>query len=150
MLCQILEDIPMLKSIVSMALAAGVLCAPALAAHAPKTVPALSGSYLYSGAENCPSGDGSVHQISGTIAFDPATGTAKLNAYAVTGSAPELLGIKSSQAYSNTATTFTLDTVTYHIAYGAVQSGIAGTATFIGLIKDGTANCGYQGTLTLQ
>jgi len=139
----------MLKNIASVALATGILCAPALA-HAPKAVPSLSGRYVYAGAENCPSGGGSIHQVSGTLTFDPASGTAKLDAYYVTGDAPEILRVKSTQDYTNTATAFSLDGNSYHIAYGPVQGGVAAYASFIGLVRDGTANCGYQGTITLQ
>ena len=139
----------MLKNIASAALAAGMLCAPALA-HAPRAVPSLSGSYVYSGAENCPSGGGSIHQVSGTLTFDPASGKARLDAYFVTGDAPEILRVKSTQDYTNSAAAFSLAGNSYHITYGPVQGGVAAYASFIGLVQDGTANCGFQGTITLQ
>ena len=141
----------MLKSIVCGAFAAGVLCVAALAAsHAPKSDPMLSGSYLYSGAENCASAEGTLHQISGTISFDPATGKAKTKAFAVTGDKPEILGITSTSTFTNGDGSLTIGANTYHIAYGPVQNGIATSATFIGLVLDGQVTCGFQGTLALQ
>jgi len=136
------------KNIFPMILAAGVLCAPASAAsHAPRAVPMLSGRYVYSASENCPSGGGTLHQLSGTISFDPATGKAKLNVYVVTGDKPEILGIRSTDTYSNTDALLTLGPTSYHIAYGPVEGGVATYASFVGLVQDGEANCGYLGTL---
>jgi hypothetical protein len=127
------------------------LCAPAIASpNAQKSDPLLSGSYVYFGSENCASVDGSLHQISGTISFDPSTGKAKANVFAVTGQAPELLGIKSTSAFTNGGGLLTLGSQSYHIAYGQVQNGIATYASFIGLVQDGSALCGYQGTISMQ
>jgi hypothetical protein len=114
-----------------------------------KTVPGLSGSYLYSGSETCPSGGGTVHQMSGTLSFDPETGKAKMDVYAVTGDKPEILRIKSTQDYSNDTTFLTLGAVQYHITYGTVQSGVAVTASIIGLNND-QAVCGWQATLSAR
>ena len=140
----------MLKTIVCGAFAACVLCVPALAApDAPKSDPMLLGSYLYSGAENCASAEGTLHQISGTISFDPATGKAKAKAFVVTGDKPEILGITSTTTFTNGGGLLTLGANTYHIAYGPVQNGIATAATFIGLVQDG-ATCGFQATISLQ
>lgn len=140
----------MLKHVTVIALAVA-LCAPALAASRARTAdPLLSGSYVYSGSENCPASNGSRHQLSGRISFDPETGKTKLNAYVVTGDKPEILGIKSNSTYANADRVLTLGAQSYHITYGPVQNGIATYASFIGLVKDGDATCGYQGTLTLQ
>lgn len=136
------------KNLTPMVLAASMFCAPAFAgSHTPKAVPMLSGRYVYSASETCPSGGGTLHQLSGTISFDPATGKAKLNAYVVTGDAPEVLGIRSTDTYSNTDAFLTLGPTSYHIAYGPVEGGIATYASFVGLVQDGEANCGYLGTI---
>lgn len=123
-----------------------VFCVPAQSA----TAPSLSGSYLYSGAEFCPSGTGTNHQTTGTAVFDPETGKAKLDIYIVTGDKPTLLHVKSSEAYSNTSSTLKLGADSYKISYGAVQNGIATQAAFIGLVQDGATICGYQGSVSLQ
>jgi len=133
------------------ALAIAMTCTGASASsHGPRTVPALSGSYVYSASEFCPSGDGALHQLSGSVTFDPATGKAKLDVFIVNGSVPEILRIKSAQSYSNTADLLTLNSVNYHITYGSVADGIAASASFVGLVTDTGVTCGYQGTITLR
>jgi hypothetical protein len=139
----------MFKQVTFVAVIAGMSCTAA-AAQAPGTVPTLSGHYVYSASENCPSGADSLHQLSGTLTFDPAAGTAKLDAYVVIGGQPIILRIRSKQTYTNSATDLSLDSNTYHIAYGAVEGGVATYASFIGLIQDASVTCGYQGTITLQ
>jgi hypothetical protein len=141
----------MLKHLAFGAIATVLFCAQAAASsHAPKIVPALSGSYLYSASEFCPSGDGTLHQLSGSIAFDPATGTAKADVFIVNGSKPEILRIKSTQSYSNTADLLTLGPSSYHVTYGGVADGIATSANFVGLVQDSGVTCGYQGEITLR
>ena len=141
----------MLKHFGRGALASVLLCAQASASsHEPKTVPALSGSYLYTASEFCPSGDGTLHQLSGSIAFDPATGKAKGDFFIVNGSAPEILHIRSTQTYSNTADLLTLGPSSYHVTYGGVADGIATSANFVGLVQDSGVTCGYQGEITLR
>jgi hypothetical protein len=126
-------------------LLATTLTTPALAA----AVPQLSGSYVYTANEICPGGGGSLYQATGTAKFDPAAGSAKLDFYASVGNGPELLRVRSTQTYSNTATALSLGANTYHIVYGPVQNGVATAASFIGLVKDG-ASCSFQGAIALQ
>jgi len=141
-----LPEETMSKRIALAATLLAVLCAPAQSA----TVPSLSGSYLYAGTEFCPSGTGTNHQTTGTALFDPETGKAKLDIYIVTGDKPTMLHVKSTEAYSNTSSTFKLGADSYKISYGAVQNGIATQAAFIGLVQDGETICGFQGSITLQ
>jgi len=114
-----------------------------------KDVPGLSGRYVYTASEFCPAGGNSIHQVSGSIKFDPVAGKAKMDVFVVTGNAPEILHIATSQTYSNDADFLNLGTNQYHITYGGVAGGNAVYASFVGLVSDG-GTCGYQGTITLQ
>ena len=124
-------------------------------APAPKKgIPVLSGTYTYTWIESCFNTNGTLAGVShttGTLAFDKASGMATLSGFTAQGEPPVLTTISGSAAYSNTKTTVTINGQTYDVFYGALDKGVATSATYIAVVNgDGDAKCSDQAQLIAQ
>jgi hypothetical protein len=113
----------------------------------PKSVPVLKGGYAFTAMENCLPESSGLRGISGSLTFDPKTGTAKIDEYLAAGNPLSLNHAHQSGTYSNSGSTLTLGSTTYQVTYGKLENGIATYLTFITVESDG---CGYQGWLSRQ
>ncbi|HEX3653707.1 MAG TPA: hypothetical protein VHU18_12885 [Rhizomicrobium sp.] len=112
-----------------------------------RTVPVLSGTYIFNATQNCLPVTNDLQNITGTMTFDPKTGKMNLLEYITSGNPLTLEKGKGTQSYSNSANTFTLGTTTFPAFYGKRAKGIATSFSFIGLIEGG---CALQASLSLQ
>lgn len=130
------------------------------AVPAGASVPALSGKYALGGSGTCQalesgSSPGAIESVIETAKFDPATGMVKQTATSITGDLLAWTGTtgyhtkrnSKTVTYSNTATTLTLNGITYNIVYGTVTNGIAQFAAFNGFDKNG---CAITATMTRE
>jgi len=138
------------KLLLSAASAGVVACAIASAASVyadSRSVPVLSGTYVFDATQNCLPVTNDLQNITGTMTFDPKTGKMNLLEYITSGNPLTLEKGKGTQSYSNSATTFTLGTTTFQAFYGKRSKGIATSFSFIGVIEGG---CALQASLSLQ
>src|SRR5690348_12667785 len=124
----------MLKPALLMATSLVFLSVPAFA-----TVPIISGKYAVSVSATCQaiqtgSNGGVIESLNEIANFDSANGTVKITGTGIFGylvvwsggtSGYQTQTINQDQSYSNTATTITVNGITYNIAYGHVKKGIA-------------------------
>lgn len=136
----------MLKRIFATATALALLTAPAFAA-----VPAISGKYALGASGTCQaiqSGSvvGLIESLNELANFDSTTGMVKFTGTGIFGdlvvwtngtSGYETKTINQTQTYSNTATTVTVNGITYNIVYGPVKNGIAQSAIYNGFDANG-------------
>ena len=116
-------------------------------AQSPQTVPILSGGYVLTAMENCLPVSSGLRNETGTLTFDPKSGTVKISVYLMSGDPLTLSQSKGATTYSNSAKTLTLGSTTYQATYGKREKGIATYVSFIAVEGDG---CGYQGWLSRQ
>jgi len=110
-------------------------------------VPQLSGTYVFNATQNCLPSTGDLESLTGTMTFDPSTGKMKLFEYITSGNPLTLQKGKGTDIFSNSASTFTLDSTTFQAFYGKLAKGVATSFSFIGVVGDG---CALQVSLTLQ
>lgn len=114
-----------------------------------RSVPALSGTYVYTNFENC--GSGLLAQATGNLVFNSATKTFTQDGFKIIGSPPAEQTVSDSGSYSNTATTLTFSSggtpAKYNAFYGASPKGIASYITGI-ILESGP--CGRLLTMTRQ
>jgi hypothetical protein len=137
-------------TIAAAATAAIVICAPAVAQSpqtVPGSVPILKGSYVLTYVENCVAASGSFNQEIGSLSFSPNDGTVKIDGYVASGDPLSLNHFKGSDTYSNSGATFTIGSITYQVAYGKLEKGIATYLSFLTVASNG---CGDQGWLSRQ
>jgi hypothetical protein len=130
-------------------MAAVLSITPALASTTPEQndVPVLSGTYILTAAENCLPVNNELHDITGTMTFDPSSGKVKLVEYIAIGNPLSLEHGKATEFYANSSKTFTLGSTTLQAFYGKLESGIATYLSFIGVEGGG---CAFQGSLLRQ
>src|SRR5262249_16235137 len=112
-----------------------------------EAVPQLSGTYVFNATQNCLPSTGDLQSLTGTMTFDPSTGKMKVCEYITSGNPLTLEKGKGTDIFSNSASTFTLDSTTFQAFYGKLAKGIATSFSFIGVIPGG---CALQVSLTLQ
>jgi hypothetical protein len=120
----------------------------------PKAAPTVSGGYTYTWIESCFNTNGTLAGIShttGTLTFDTASGMATLSGFTTQGEPPVLMPISGTAAYSNTATTITINGQTYDVFYGKLAKKVATSLTYIAVVNgDDGAKCSDQAQLTAQ
>ena len=138
-------------------------------------VPELSGQYIFSASSNCQAilsvtkdldgkvtgvnitNGGALNGIAGTVTFTPATGRAVLSGTSVDGHLLLMQGQNSNfvldqqalsedWAYSNTATTVTLNGIVYRAKYGKITNNIAQSVVVVG--REEANRCVFHGIFT--
>ena len=141
-----------MSKLMSAATVAGCFVVPSLAAASPQDS-TLSGTYVLSESMECVNGGS--QQYSGTMKFDPATGAVSEHisfvAEGVKNGRKKLEFWKSNLSgnpYTLSKTKMTINGVSYRLAFGTLNNGVASYASLIGISqgKDLTS-CKMLGTL---
>lgn len=111
-----------------------------------EVVPKISGTYVFNAVQNCLPVTGDLQNLTGAMTFDSTTSKMKVVEYITSGTPLTLQKGKGTDIYSNSATTFTLDSTTFQAFYGKLEKGVATSFSFIGV----TGGCGLQVSLTRQ